>query len=595
MGAYIQKNTPPPNKVFNFSLNDFSGGLNNRSDLLEDNELTSINNMIFADESLFEKRKGQELYDESIDFDEPIVFLDEFKPYKEENVLIQATPTKFYVNGALLTTIEGKVSGINHRGRYFFADGSKLYCYGKFAQTEGDYVKITGTEVDDYVLMEVVTPDEGYTPLEGEHIEGVTHINYTDYEVSYEPCKLEVDDEFKGDNVVPEGVRYIASHLGRMFVSGADDDNDNVFITDVKNSFYFPVFLPMQLPPNSDRIVGLKVYDNSVLVGREKDIHAITGNTNRPDFGVEVFRLNKLNTHVGFASHHAVDIAHNFLFFLGSDANVYALSTTKGDDRVLVTKHISRQLDMRKEPISIDINDLSDSHSAFVRDEWFLTIQDKTLVYSYLTQAWTVLSDLDATSSYEKDFELIWGNSDGKLVHFSPDNYTDFGEPYECHIFSKYFDMDEASNFKSFKEFFVVAHTYENYNSDIRAFFEIDYDDVRDRVVIANQISIWGTAVWGDRFIKHNINPSLPFVIRRRGRNIRFKFFNGYYRDGDVATHSDLETYEGRIEGVMVWVTDEENFYLYKDREWVLLTDKDLNQRMKIYQVNGDYEMRGKR
>ena len=595
MGAYIQQNTPPPNKVFTFTLQDFSGGLNNRSDQLEDNELTSVNNMMFTDETLLERRKGQKVFDEGINFNEPIVFIDEYKPYQDDDVLIQATPTKVYINGVLLTAVSGNITGVNHKGRYFFADGDKLYAYGKYAQTESEYVKITGTAVDDYVLMEVVTPDSEYTPLPDTHTVGITRVNYNNYTVTYEPCTLELEDEFNGDNVVPEGTRYIASHDGRLYVSGADKDNDNVFISDMKSSFYFPVFLPMQLPPNSDRIVGLKVYDNSVMVGRKNDIHAITGNTNRPNFGVEVFRLKKLNTHVGFANHYSCDVAHNYLFFLGSDGNAYALSTTRGDDRVLVTQILSKPLDLKKEPISVNIDVLDGANSTFCRDEWYLSIEDKTLVYNYRIQAWTMLSGLNATSSFAKDFEFIWGNSDGKMVHFSPDTYLDFGEPYECHMFSKFFDMDEASNFKSFKEFFVVAHTYEDYNSDLRVFFEIDYDDVRDRVIIANQISLWGKAKWGDRFIKHNINPSLPFVIRRRGRNIRFKFFNGYYRDGEVATYGELEYYEGRIEGTMVYVTDESAFYLYTDREWVLLETEDLNQRMKIYQINGDYEMRGKR
>ena len=62
--AYIQKNTPPPNKILNFSLRNFSGGLNNASDLLEDNESSDLLNMSFVDETLLEKRKGQELFDE---------------------------------------------------------------------------------------------------------------------------------------------------------------------------------------------------------------------------------------------------------------------------------------------------------------------------------------------------------------------------------------------------------------------------------------------------------------------------------------------------------------------------------------------------
>ena len=48
--AYIQRITPPPNKVLNFSLRNFAGGLNNASDQPEDNDSTDLMNVMFCDE-----------------------------------------------------------------------------------------------------------------------------------------------------------------------------------------------------------------------------------------------------------------------------------------------------------------------------------------------------------------------------------------------------------------------------------------------------------------------------------------------------------------------------------------------------------------
>ena len=73
---FIQKSTPPPNKILNFSLRNFAGGLNNRSDQLEDHESPNVLNMIFADETLLEKRQGQTLFDD-VHFEKPVVFIDE--------------------------------------------------------------------------------------------------------------------------------------------------------------------------------------------------------------------------------------------------------------------------------------------------------------------------------------------------------------------------------------------------------------------------------------------------------------------------------------------------------------------------------------
>ena len=81
----------------------------------------------------------------------------------------------------------------------------------------------------------------------------------------------EFKDNYKGANKVPLKAKYIASHSGRIYVSGADKDNDNVYISDIKSPFYFPVSLPMQLPPNSDKITGIKV-DEEVIEMTVSDV-----------------------------------------------------------------------------------------------------------------------------------------------------------------------------------------------------------------------------------------------------------------------------------------------------------------------------------
>lgn len=590
--AFIQKNTPPPNDVMNFSLKDFSGGLNNRSDQLKDNEATSILNMSFADDTLLEKRKGQIYFDDLIT-DIPVVYIDEFKPYQDENVLIRATETHMYIENDILTDVQGKINGVNHDGKYIFSDGNKLYVYGIFPQADSTYVKITGTAVNDYVLLEITSPTSGHTKLSTEHTQGVLNVDYTNFKVFYEPCENEFNDNYKGANVIPENIKYLVSHNGRVYASGSDKDDDNIFITDIRNAFYFPVSLPIQMPPNSDKVVGMIVYDNSVVIGREHDVHAIFGNTNRPDMGVEVFNLRRINTHTGFANNNAIDVAHNYLFFLGSDGNMYALGSTRVDEKQLSTSIISQRIDLTKEPINI--TNLREANSAFHKDLWYVNIEDKTLIYSYRHKAWTMYSGLNSKVMYVLDNELIWSNSNCRLAKFSDDDFLDFGAPYQGHWHSRFFDMDNPNNFKQFREFFLIAHVYSTHPSDINILFEVDYTDLKERIIITNQISAWGRSKWGDRYITRNISESLPFVIGRRGRNIRIKVSCGEYIHGEVQTIDDLETYLGRRNGVLVHVVNGNKYFLYMNKEWLEINPNDLNQRMKFYQINGDYELRGKR
>ena len=46
--AFIQSNIAPIEKEYYFSMKDFSGGLNNRSEVLNDNEASDLLNMMFT-------------------------------------------------------------------------------------------------------------------------------------------------------------------------------------------------------------------------------------------------------------------------------------------------------------------------------------------------------------------------------------------------------------------------------------------------------------------------------------------------------------------------------------------------------------------
>ena len=675
MGVYIQQVAPPPNKKMYFSLKDFSGGMNNRSDQIEDNQGAVVSNLMFADDTILETRYGQKYYDDKT-IDGEVVFIDEFRPYRDEPMLVRATKDKIYF-GNEEYPISGKPDGVNHLGHYYFTDGGKLKVYAKFNQDydgknpitdkefsekvndpeeyvgmtimerakkavekaekskdkndirkareyvgalaptdERDalntkvnaivpvdppevdlsltYLKTTGTKLDGYHVYTVVSPPKNYTRLGAEHVQGVTNINYTKKEVYYEPCDNEFEDHLKGACVVPESNKYIVSHGDRLFASGDKDDDDNVFITDLINPLYFAVGLPLQIPPTSDKVTGLHVFDDSVIVGRAWDMYVIIGKTNNPQLGLETFRIKKLNTHTGLASNSAIDVLHNYLVFLGSDGTVYGIQNTRANERDLSSIILSRTIDLEADPINVTPADYPNASSAFFNEEWHLSVGDKVMVYSYRHMSWVMYTGLDAKCFYGIDGEWIWGRPEGRIAMFDKENFFDFGEPYQSLWYSKIFDMDHASKFKQFREFFLVAHTFPVQYSDIYVTFEIDYANVKDRAVISNKVSRWGIAKFGDRYVSKNINESVPFIIGRRGRNIRILATNSYTLKHKVDTIEELEYIPEKKDNLLVKVGDKD-YYLYFRKEWILLEEKALNQRMKIYQINGEYELRGNR
>jgi hypothetical protein len=80
--AYIQGKLPPLPPKHYFSLNNFSGGLNNNASdvVIKENQASDLLNMDFNDEGLMEKRKGFEKKS-TFDYGGDIKFIDKFRSW----------------------------------------------------------------------------------------------------------------------------------------------------------------------------------------------------------------------------------------------------------------------------------------------------------------------------------------------------------------------------------------------------------------------------------------------------------------------------------------------------------------------------------
>lgn len=549
--AYIQRSVPSPNAVHQFSISDFSGGLNNRSTLTLNNEASDMLNLSYYDTSVLEKRKGSMLYSSTV-HNEAITFLDEYEPYNAPNQMVRAGLTKMTIdNAGTLMTINltggNGVDAENFLGNYLFCDGAELKCYGKYPQFGDTYSRVIGTPTTAYKVMTIVSTPTTYTPLSTSYTEGVTVYDYTNAKIWYEPCQNERDDPYKGYSVVPAKLRYITSLNGRIYASGDSKDDDNIFISDVGNPFYFPPSLPIQIPPNSDMVRGLIVYNDSVIVGRKNDLHIIVGLTNNPTLGLDVFELKKLNAHSGFSTNKAVTIAHNYLFYVGYDGNCYAMNNTSDSQIVLTTTVLNKKVDFMGAPFALSHDDISDATAFFFDNIWYVSIKDYVFCYYYLNQAWTVWNNLAIRSFHVKDYTLLWGNEYGQTCQFSTD-YTDMSTPIYAFWLSGLIDLNEPYLDKYFRNFFIVSKVFRGYSSPVNVTFDMDYVKVYNKFTVDNELALFGTTKFGDKWAAYETNVSLPFTMGRRARTIKI-----------------------RIEGGIS------------------------NTPLRFYQINGEYELRGKR
>lgn len=598
--AFIQRNLPPPVKAIGFTFKDFTGGLNNvTSDtLLKENESPDLLNMTLNEEGSMEKRKGTQVLN-NFDYHNPIRFIDIFRAREGIEKLVVCTDTELFMDEVKICDVNAVISGVTYLNNYYFVDGHVLRVYGKFPQTEiPPHIHINDTPVDDYIVMTVTNPrihatlDESYTL-------GRFCYDYYEREVWYEPCAQEMADSYKGTNLLPNMPSIIAIHGDRLFMDGDNLNPGNIFITDIMNAFYMPVGMPIQLPPNGLPITGMKVFMDSVVIGRRDDLHVIYGITNRTNSD-GVFTLKKINTHTGFINNQAISEAHNYLMFLGSDGIVYKMHTTNTNLDVIATTALSKTLDLFKYPISLDLDKMKKCSSVFIDDKLYIFHKDITLVYSYKFMAWTIYKGVPANCGVNSRGSLLIGGNNN-YIHQSIEDYHDNGIPIVAYRASKMYDFDYPSNYKQFKELFIIAHVYDEFTSDIKIRYEIDYVDVLQTASIINKISRWGVAKWGDRFITRNISPSLPVTIGRRGRKIRFIFANGEYVTEKFSSYDDMINMVHPVHMNLYQVKESvdlyspSTFYRYALGEYTLVPAIDLYQPMKIYEVNGEFSIKGKR
>lgn len=116
-----------------FTLNNFSGGLNNvePDNEIADNESTDTRNMRFLDDTVMEKRPGIVEFS-SLDMpvvNEDIVFLDKYSHTLGNSELVIGTASYLYIGNDKKFPVEGKPNGVSYIGKYYFVDGRNLYVY----------------------------------------------------------------------------------------------------------------------------------------------------------------------------------------------------------------------------------------------------------------------------------------------------------------------------------------------------------------------------------------------------------------------------------------------------------------------------------
>ena len=310
--SYMTNNTfTTPTRV-TFTVKNFTGGLNNvmSENRLSDNQTPDLLNIRFRKDGVLEKRSGLKKYDITnpayeINGDLHGAWVIKLEEEKETLLLhvdrdliyIRSSDRKpIYIPWGQKSDVRSvELSVTQFQDKVYFVDnGLKIH-----------FLKIEELETYDIPnIYYICNPPSNFTPNPKPATKGVTKQKPSVYgqpnmiDIWYEPCEYELEDGYKGTNRAENfRKRYITVHKDRIYVAGDDNDSNMIWMSDILNPYYFPASLPIQTPPDGDRITALKVFGDALVIGRRDSMFALFGNTNRDTS--EAYQLVKINTHTG--------------------------------------------------------------------------------------------------------------------------------------------------------------------------------------------------------------------------------------------------------------------------------------------------------
>lgn len=493
--AYMQNAKFPKPQIVPFSIDSFYGGLNNESNsalVLHPSESPDLLNVVI-DERILKKRKGYVKFIETqLGAIPRRIFIYEKRDGTRKYLV--CTDTKLYlmnINDETFTeikTVARPIDGLTYKDLFLFVDGTGYYEYN-------------GTTI---------------TPI----------VN-----ASYVPTTNELNDTFKGNNTVPQDCTLIALKENRVWLAGSLSLPNVAFHSDLNNHKYFPAngFVP-PITNDDQTITGLEVYMDTLTIFKQDSVFVLYGNNPDPT-GYEPFSLKKANVQTGTLSPRSVTQVENFLYYLGTDGNVYSLYPTKTDVLYVMGKNISSKINLFKYPIStveqpLLTSDLANAHAIYHKGHYYLSIADRIiLTYNYQYQSWSLYKGINATDFIVDNYELLFVSKE-KYVYRYDVGYNDDGQAIDAYWYSKVYDFESPSQIKQFRKIFVTAQTSSDFISSLSLIFKIDFIDVPKTIPIKATKSVWGRSKWGDLFVNTDLAQSPPINVNQRGKMFQVKIAN---------------------------------------------------------------------
>lgn len=312
--------------------------------------------------------------------------------------------------------------------------------------------------------------------------------------------------------------RYLEIYNNSLLMSGFSGFLSTVFFSDVgepegvKPEFSFEV-----RTNDGDRVFGQKAYNGAAVIFKERSFHKLSGDN--PDN----YLLQEVSDQYGCLSHRAAVVWEDRLWFLDRKG----ICEYNGANVRIVSNKI--------EPIFQGMNIAAAKenavaiHNRFRNELWFsipcngATLNNCTIVFDYVTQAWTKFEGYNASSlSFIKSTftaqRAFFGSYSGSVFNFD-DNIPNYaGQAMTCVIKPRFLGDLGKSTQEQFRRLFLDTNIVSQGVSSIEVNFLQDYGAsiVLTRHMGQAQFQSridFGISAKSLSFLMVHSNASLPLVV----------------------------------------------------------------------------------
>lgn len=229
--------------------------------------------------------------------------------------------------------------------------------------------------------------------------------------------------------------RYLEIYNNQLFMAGFSSQLSTVYWSNIgEPEGVDPTFFAEFRTNDGDRVSGMKTYNGSLIVTKEKSFHRVTGDN--PDN----FALQEISDEYGCISNRAMVVWENVLWFLDSSKGIVQYNGAQID--VVSTK---LEDTFRSMNVSAARDNAVAIHNRSANEVWFAipcngaTVNNCIVVYDYVAQDWTTYEGVNVSSLTTAQGNLslkapFVGGYSGSIGYYHASLCSDFGAAITCLI-----------------------------------------------------------------------------------------------------------------------------------------------------------------